>query len=94
VVAVLTALAECGGAVPDAECRAGEALQTMTDDEGGRCSVPWTSVRSRTRPAGCLMKRLEQEFRTISREPLRHAGNALGAICEPVSGLTLCVACL
>ena len=33
-VAVLTALGERGGAVRDAERRAGEALRTMTDEEG------------------------------------------------------------
>ena len=33
-VAVLTALGERDGAVRDAERRAGEALQTMTDEEG------------------------------------------------------------
>ena len=42
-VAVLTALGEREGAVRDAERRAGEALRTMTDDEGlsVREAVDW-----------------------------------------------------
>jgi hypothetical protein len=48
-VAVLTALGERDAAVRDAERRAGEALQTMTDDEGLslREAVDWLSSPDR-----------------------------------------------
>jgi hypothetical protein len=50
-VAVLTAIGECDGAVWDAERRAGEALRTMTDDEGlsVRAAADWCGNAVTTR---------------------------------------------
>ena len=57
-VAVLTALGERDGAVRDAERRAGQALQTMTEDEGlsVREAVDWCGWR----PYGAGGTRLRQ----------------------------------
>jgi hypothetical protein len=50
-VEVLTAVGERDGAVWDAERRAGEALRTMTGDEGLRCARPSTGAATPSRYA-------------------------------------------
>jgi hypothetical protein len=69
-VAVLTALGERNGTVQDAERRAGEALRTMTDDEGlsVREAVEWCgnglTLREITR-----LRRLDGGQQDGAREP-------------------------
>jgi hypothetical protein len=69
-VAVLTAPGERNGAVQDAERRAGEAQQTMTDDEGlsVREAVEWCgnglTLREITR-----LRRLDGAQQDGAREP-------------------------
>jgi hypothetical protein len=69
-VAVLTALGERNGTVQDAERRAGDALRTMTDDEGlsVREAVEWCGngliLREITR-----LRRLDGGQQDGAREP-------------------------
>ena len=62
-VAVLTALGERDGAVKDAERRAGEALRTMTEDEGlsVREAVEWCG-------AGITVREVTR-LRRLARDP-------------------------
>lgn len=63
-VTVLTALGERDGAVRDAERRAAQALQTMTEDEGLsiREAVEWCG-------SGCLTVREVSRLRQLAHEP-------------------------
>ena len=63
-VAVLTALGERDGAVRDVERRAGEALQTMTIDEGLslRDAVAWCGI-------GALTVREVTRLRQLAHDP-------------------------
>ena len=65
-VTVLTALGERDGAVRDAERRAGQALQTMTEDEGlsVREAVEWCG-------SGCLAVRGQPVTPTCARPASR-----------------------
>jgi len=67
-VEVLTALGERDGAVPD-ERRAGQALQTMTEDEGQsvREAVEWCG-------GGCLTVREVSRLRQLVQDPLGGRG--------------------
>jgi hypothetical protein len=68
-VNVLTALGERDGAVRDAERRAGEALQTMTIDEGlsPREAVAW-------RGSGALTVREVTRLRQLAQDPPSGSG--------------------
>jgi hypothetical protein len=63
-VTVLTALGERDGAVRDAERRAGQALQTMTEGEGlsVREAVEWCG-------SGCLTVREVSRLRQLAHDP-------------------------
>lgn len=63
-VTVLTALGERHGAVRDAERRAGQALKTMTEDEGMsvREAVEWCGI-------GCLTVREVTRLRQRAHDP-------------------------
>ena len=63
-VAVLTALGERDGAVRDTERRAGDALQTMTSEEGLslRQAVEWWG-------SGALTVREVSRLRQLARDP-------------------------
>ena len=64
LVAVLTALGDRDGAVRDTERRAGDALQTMTSEEGLslRQAVEWWG-------SGALMVREVSRLRQLARDP-------------------------
>ena len=66
---VLTALGERDGAVRDAERGAGQALQTMTEDEGlsVREAVEWCG-------SGCLTVREVSRLRQLAQDPLGGSG--------------------
>ena len=68
-VTVLTALGERDGAVRDAERRAGQALQTMTEDEGlsVREAVEWCG-------SGCLTVREVSRLRQLAHDPPAGSG--------------------
>jgi hypothetical protein len=68
-VTVLTALGERDGAVRDAERRAGQALQTMTEDEGlsVREAVEWCG-------SGCLTVREASRLRQLAQDPPAGSG--------------------
>jgi hypothetical protein len=68
-VTVLTALGERDGAVRDAERRAGQALQTMTEDEGlsVREAVEWCG-------SGCLAVREVSRLRQLAHDPPAGSG--------------------
>ena len=68
-VEVLTALGERGRAVRDAERRAGEALRTMTDDEGlsVREAVEWCG--SGVKREITRLRRLDGDQQNGTREP-------------------------
>jgi hypothetical protein len=63
-IAVLTALGERDAAVRDAERRAGQALQMMTEDEGlsVREAVEWCGT-------GCLTMREVSRLRQLAHDP-------------------------
>jgi hypothetical protein len=64
-VTVLTALGECDALVRDAERRAGQALQTMTNDEdlSVREAVEWCGS------SGCLTVREVSRLRQLAHDP-------------------------
>jgi hypothetical protein len=66
---VLTALGERDAAVRDAERRAGQALQTMTEDEGlsVREAVEWCG-------SGCLAVREVSRLRQLAHDPPAGSG--------------------
>jgi hypothetical protein len=68
-VTVLTALGERDGAVRDAERRAGQALQTMTEDEGlsVREAVEWCG-------SGCRTVREVSRLRQPAHDPPAGSG--------------------
>ena len=68
-VTVLTALGERDGAVRDSERRAGQPLQTMTEDEGlsVREAVEWCG-------SGCLTVREVSRLRQLAQDPLGGSG--------------------
>ena len=71
LVAVLTALGERDGAVRDTERRAGDALQTMTSEEGLslRQAVEWWG-------SGALTVREVSRLRQLARDPPGGSGGA------------------
>jgi hypothetical protein len=81
-VNVLTALGERDGAVRDAERRAGEALQTMTIDEGLslREAVAWCG-------SGALTVREVTRLRQLAHDP--PGGRPMSRATHPPSGHSL-----